>query len=841
MNVNITIDGKSFSVPEGLPVRKAAVKNGIYVPGICGHPYLPSVRDVKWSRQVFRGDEVIVGDYQDETAGDHGSCNLCLVQVEGKEGLVRACNTKAAEGMVVRTTGDDIIKARQEALSKILANHPHACLTCAQKEGCSLTECSSNVPEDQRCCILLNRCELEKIVDFIGLPDGTPKYEHEGFPKITDDFFFERDYNLCIGCLRCVRICRDVRGVDVLAATLKDGRVWVGTTEQGLLPDSYCRFCGACVEVCPTGALLDKPDSKPVLHGENAPCIDACPAGIDIPGYLRHIAIGDYASALNIIYDSVPFPGILGYVCFHPCESECKRSTLDDSIAICALKRFVYENAPHDQIKPLKKFAATGEKVALVGSGPAGLTAAFYLARAGHQVTLFEERGKPGGMLRYAIPEYRLPESVLDDELKVLDDLGVDIKTGMKLGEHFQLDDLTGGKYNAILIAIGANVSHKLGIPGEDTENVLQSLDFLSNVRQGKAGELFGKVVVIGGGNVAIDAAMTARRLGSDDVTMVCLEKPDEMPAHDWEIQQAVDEGIKVINGYGPAEFIVEKDKLRKIRFKRCTRVFDSQGKFNPRYNEAETTEIEADFALLAIGQQVGEIGGNIKTGPGNLIKVDPETMATNIPGVFAAGDGISGPASVIDAIASGRKAADAIDRSLGGKGIITDPMPDEVRDDPYLGRDENFHARIKIDKQIGDPSERAKSFDVIERSLTVEEAEAVALQCLRCNLRAMITPVHLPPDKWQPLNAENIAVITADEGVYQIADATKKVIKIVGTAGIKSALQDEVDNQADGALFCWEEDRMYSKRESELIQQHLQQYGEMPGSGGDDDLDDLY
>ena len=840
MKVQIKIDGREFVVPEGLPVRKAAIKNGIYVPGICGHPYLPSVREVRWVEKVYRGDEVIIGDYSQETAAEIGNCNLCLVKIEGEDELVRACETEAREGMVVRTRGDDINIARRRALAKILANHPHACLTCAQKEGCSLTQCSANVPEDERCCILLNRCELGKIVDFVGLPEGTPKYVPEGFPKLLGDPFFDRDYNLCISCLRCVRVCGDVRGVGALGATYKDDRIWLGTVNPGALAESYCRFCGACVEVCPTGALQDKADAKPVRKGEAPPCIDACPAGIDIPAYVRRIAEGDYSGALKVVYNKAPFPGILGYVCFHPCEEACKREVLDESVAICALKRFVYEHAPREDIHKPEKGVSTGKKAVVIGAGPAGLSAAYYLAIMGYEVEVFDRAEKPGGMLRYAIPEYRLPLSVVDDEIRALEELGVVFKMNTRLGVDIKLDELLSNSYDAVLLAVGASSGKRLGAPGEELEGVIQTLDLLGAVRQGKAPELHGKVIVIGGGDVAVDGAMTVGRLGADEVTMVCLEGRDEMPAHDWEIQQATEEGIVIKPGWGPVEFIGEDGRLAKIRFKRCTKVFDDAGRFAPEYDEQYTMEMEADFAVVTIGQQVdgGAFKGaaGLKFGAGGVIEVDSDTLAAGVKGLYAAGDAVIMPGSVIEAVASGWKAADSIDKFLGGEGIIDSREPDEVRDNPFLGKDENFHKYESQRQECLNPDERIINFEVIEKTFTTEQAETEALRCLRCHLRVLITPVFMPPDKWQALTVVNIAAAPASEGVYLLADEGKKVIKIAGTAYIRAGLEAECDIQAEGTLFCWEEDKMYSKRESELIQKHLQEYGEMPG-GEEDEL----
>lgn len=845
MEVQIQIDGKTFTVPEGLSVRKAAFKNGIYIPGICGHPALPPVREVRWVKEVHRGDEVIAGDFTDDTAADIENCNLCLVAVEDETELKRACETKAKQGMVVRTHGADIAAARRKALTEILAHHPHACLTCAQREGCSLTQCSANVPEDERCCPLLNRCELGRVVDYIGLPDDVPKYVPENFPKLYGDPFFDRDYNLCISCLRCVRVCNDVRGVKALGATLKNERIWVGTIESGELKESYCRFCGACVEVCPTGALRDKPDSVPVLRGEAPPCVEACPAGIDIPAYVRRIAEGDFAGALEVIYEKVPFPGILGYVCFHPCEDVCKRETLDESVSVCALKRFVYENTAAGDFQSPSMPQRTGKKAAVIGSGPAGLTAAYYLARAGHEVEVYEFADKPGGMLRNAIPLYRLPESVLDRELEPLFSLGVKFHTGRRMGRDFKLAELLESDCDAVLLAIGTTQPRMLGVPGENLEGVSQALELLKSVRQGKSLKLKGKVVVIGGGNVAVDAAMTALRLEADEATMVCLESRDEIPAHAWELEQATQEGVEVMHGWGPVEFISSNGRLSRVKFKRCTRVFDDDGNFNPQYDKSETTIMEADHVIIAIGQKSDEIALDgisvLNFERGGILNVDEDTLATSFPGLYAAGDIVTGPTSVIRAVAMGRKAADSIDKFLGGKGIDSgDREVDEVRDNPFIGRDEDFHRRHPVRPSSLDPVERVKDFSVIEETYSELDAAIEAQRCLNCHLRAAIVPPLMPPDKWQPLKLDVIAKVPVVEGVYQIADAAKKVTKIAGTVDIRAALGEELEAQSEGALFCWEEDKMYSKRESELIQRHLQAFGEMPG-GGADDLDDLF
>ena len=332
-------------------------------------------------------------------------------------------------------TAADLKKIRQQKLAPILARHPHACLACAQAAGCSRTQCSSNVPEDERCCPKFGNCELQAVVNHVGISSDTPRWIPTKQPVLDAEPLFVRDYNLCIGCTRCVRACEDLRGVGALGFVFDaKGGIQVGTLAP-TLAESDCRFCTACVEVCPTGAIIDK--RLPAGSREEAlvPCRSACPAGLDVPEYLRQIAAGRPDQALAVIRERVPLPGVLGRVCVHPCEDKCRRGEVNQAISICLLKRYAADAAGAGEKPSIPKLPATGKRVAIVGAGPAGLAAAFFLARKGHAAVIFEAEAQPGGMLRYGIPAFRLPPEVLEAEIQDILDLGVEIKTGHEGGK----------------------------------------------------------------------------------------------------------------------------------------------------------------------------------------------------------------------------------------------------------------------------------------------------------------------------------------------------------------------------------------------------------------------
>lgn len=831
--MKLVIDGQTVEARPESTILEAALEAQIYIPAICYHPDLPTFSKAEPSGEIFRGVEKITSE---ENAKYQG-CGLCIVEVDGRSGPVLSCETEAEDGMVIKTNTEKIKDKRQEALARILKDHPRACLLCTQKEGCSREPCSEDVPMEERCCPLLGKCELEKIADFVGVPQNPGKYKSLRIPLLDDEPLFKRDYNLCIGCMRCVRACKDLRGVEALGYVIKNGTTYLGTINGSKLKDAGCRFCGACVEVCPTGALTDiKPFTLSEKEKVLVPCRDACPAGIDVPAYVRAIGRGETDRALSIIYESAPLPGILGMVCHHPCEDVCRRKEIEEPISICGIKRFAAENGKLTHASPL--LPSTGKKVAVIGSGPAGLSTAHFLKLKGHQVTVFEREEKPGGILRYGIPAYRLPDAVLDSEISTVLD-GIELKTEAALGQDFQLKDLADEGFDCVFLCTGAGESKKLEIPGSDSEGVYWGLDFLKEINKGDKPALGENVAVIGGGNVAFDVALCCLRLGVRQVTVVCLECKSEMPAFNKEIDTAKEEAVRIMNSWGPKEIECADGKVKGVFLKKCTEVFDKKGNFSPQYDESVVEHIDADNVILSIGQEPDvdliSLPGMPEHDSSRLLRA--EDTRTNIPTVFAGGDATRGPSSVIEAVADGRKAADEIDRFLGGRGPVRTSGPQPAN--PEIGRDEQFCERLRVAMPCADPYERGKSFTPIELGYGEKEAGIEANRCLQCDLRLQITEAPLPPEKWILLDREALNEIPEKEGVYQLAGEKKMVTKIAGTQNLLQSLTAELDSE-NGKYFWFEEDPMYTKRESELIQQHLQKYGELPGAG-EEDLDDLF
>ncbi|NIM48548.1 MAG: FAD-dependent oxidoreductase [Gemmatimonadales bacterium] len=854
--IEFTIDEVEIRSPEGATILEAADAADVYIPRLCSHPDLPPVdpRELDPWEEIFQGS--VSRHHRGSTAltdvprhsGGYEGCLLCLVTISGRSAPVRACTTRVADGMQVATASAEIASRRRSQLKKLLASHPHACVQCAQRVGCALEPCSTNVAREERCCPIFHHCELRKVAEHIGIPDDTPRYRPANLPIIEDQPLLLWDTNLCIGCLRCVRMCRDVRKVDALGFVLSDDGEPVVGTRAPTLADSGCRFCLSCVEVCPTGALRLKFED-PRLDGERVTrCVAACPAGMDVPRYLREIRRGEFARADAVIREAAPFPRVLGQVCFHPCEEQCLRGTLSEPIAICALKRAAADHAGQAIWKSrLTPASPTGKKVAIIGAGPAGLTAGWFLKLKGHEISLFDSQPSPGGWLRDGIPRYRLSSRALEADIEDIIGLGIHCRMGVDVGRDISFAEVREG-HDAVFIAIGARGGKRLHCEGADLPGVESGLGLLKRIAAtGRTDDAtFGgdKIVVIGGGNVAIDVARTALRLGPEEVHLFCLEERPEMPAYRSEVAQAEHEGVVLHPGWGPSR-IVGADKVEQVEFRKCTAVFDHTGKFAPEFDESSGVSQEADRVLVAIGQEpavehLASIEGITHT-RGGYLRVDMDSMATSLAGVYAGGEIVSGPSSVVEAIGHGRRAASAIDRWLGGDGNIHFRWMEETDAESELGRVDRFSELPRVPVPRSSPDEAVQGFSPVERGYAPTDAVREAGRCLGCDLRLLLHPAPTPSQLWLELTAETLAEVPESEGVYQLLDENREVYAIKGVADLRRALTEIATTSTRAKFFQFDEDPMYSKRESELLQQYLQQHGCMPPGEAEDDLDDLF
>jgi len=509
---------------------------------------------------------------------------------------------------------------------------------------------------------------------------------------------------------------------------------------------SKCTSCGECAKVCPieveneyderlsTRKAAYKryaqaiPGAYAISKRGTAPCKATCPAHVSVQGYIALIREGKYREALELFKEAHPFPAICGRVCHHPCEGICTRGDVEEPLAIQYLHRFIADldlesEEPYVPQPEEERY----ERIAIIGSGPAGLSAAYFLRRNGYKVTVFEKLPVAGGMMAVGIPAYRLPRDILKAEIGIIEKMGVEIKTGITFGKDITLDSLKTDGYSAVFLATGLHLSRKLNVEGE--------VDFLRDAALQKPVKLGKRVVVIGGGNVAIDVALSASRLGAEQVRLICLEKRDEMPAWDYEIEEALEEGVEIINSLGPKRFVGEEGKLKAIELKRCTAVFDETGAFNPQYDETDLTTIEADTAIVAIGQAAdlsfSEKEG-IAVGPKGGLEADPVTLETPVPGVFAGGDVFYGPRSVVEAVACGKEAAESIHRYINGQDLREGREKDWSYSKPEIGA-EPLLPRTKMPRL--DLEERRGNFKEIALGFNEDQARIEAERCLKCGI----------------------------------------------------------------------------------------------------------
>ena len=539
-----------------------------------------------------------------------------------------------------------------------------------------------------------------------------------------------------------------------------------------------CVACGRCVEVCPAGAVklgqklctkdgpvqyprqelpdevkwgpekwsVDYRDKNRIncYDSGTAPCKTACPAHIAVQGYLKFAAQGKYREALQLIKRENPFPAVCGRVCNRRCEDACTRGTVDQAVAIDEVKRFIAQqdmDAEHRFIPtPVIPKVQGGfeEKIAVIGAGPAGLSCAYYLAEKGYKPTVFEKNEKPGGMLRYGIPSFKLEKDVIDAEIDIIRQMGVEIRCGVEVGKDVTLDGLRAQGYKAFYIAIGCQGGRKAGIPGEDAEGVMTAVDFLRTVGGDERYPVEGAAVVVGGGNVAVDVARSAVRCGAESVKMFCLEPQDKMPASEEELEEAAEDGVTMECGWGPKEILTENGKVTGIVLKRCVSVWDGEGRFNPSYNEDDTITIPCRRVFLSIGQSIlwGDLlkGSKVELGRGQGALADRLTYQTAQPDIFVGGDVYTGPKFAIDAIAAGKEAAVSLHRFVQPDTSLT------------IGR--NRREFIELDKKNAlidlnyDTAPRQKpgynealrrTFRDGRETFTEEQVKAETARCLGC------------------------------------------------------------------------------------------------------------
>ena len=694
----ICIDGTAVTAHPGQTVLQAALAAGVYIPHLCTHPDLPP----------------------------QGNCGLCVVRIDGAEEVVCACETPAKEGMHVTTHDETLDHQRSVAMELMLAGHPHDCTACKA----------------------YLKCELQAMMQYLGVAHARLRSVHRETNHInTNNPLIVREMERCIQCGRCVRACEEMRRVGVLRYNKSGGETYIGTQEDMPLGEAGCRFCGACVAVCPTGALQDAEGIfREDLPREQAlvPCQAECPAHIDIPAYIRAVEQGKPGDAVGIIREKVPFPLVLGYVCNHRCETGCKRTGLNDPLGIRNLKRYAVDN-DSEQVwkeKYLTTAKRTGKRVVVIGGGPCGLTAAFYLNKKGHDVTVLEKKPELGGPLTSGIPAYRLPIEGVRKEIQLILDSGVRAEVNREVTNAAALKD----DYDAVLLSVGVSRGKTLPIPGSDFKQVYTAMDVLADSRAEKdLGYLGQTVCVIGGGSVGFDTARSLVRKGKT-VKLLCIEQADKLLADEEDQSEAPEEGVEILPGRSFEAIEGTPEAVTGLRVHQVlSSTYDrATGKVTEVTVEGSQTVIPCDSVIFATGQHTGlldcpDLG--IRLNGRGFPEVDG--LKTSVEGIFAAGDAVTGISFVIDAIARGRDAASEIDKYLGGDGDIDETLVPRGRN-PEIGKLDGFAALPRVEQETVPAAERKVSGENVYHTYTCTQAECEAGRCLQCDLRKDISTVKL-------------------------------------------------------------------------------------------------
>ncbi|WP_353892871.1 FAD-dependent oxidoreductase [Proteinivorax hydrogeniformans] len=628
----------------------------------------------------------------------------------------------------------------------------------------------------------------------------------------------------CCGCgCFAMRLANEYLNNDIVRSNYKS-----------VVDESNCVACGECIDVCPTNALrlgqklcsenpIDetitkvtprdtewledkwntdyRENRKNTLDSGTAPCITSCPAHIPVQGYIKLASQGKYTEALELIKKHNPLPAVCGRICPRLCEEDCTRGDLDEAVAVDDIKKFIAQKDLDTETRyiPTKRHNYGDKKIAIIGSGPSGLTCAYDLAIDGYDITVFEKEEKLGGMLSLGIPSYRLEKDVIEAEIDVIRKMGVKFKTGVEVGKDITIEELRNQGFNAFYVAIGAQSGRKLGLEGEESKEVLSGVKFLKTLNLGQETNVQGKVVVIGGGNVAIDVARSSARLKNVLQTDIyCLEDRENMPAHKEEVEEALQEQVGINNSWGPSKIITENGKVKAVEFKRCISTFDQNGNFNPKFDESDKKVVPCDYVLMSVGQNFDY--GNLLEGEDvtltnrNTIKVDPITLQSSKSDIFSGGDVVSGPRLAIDAIAAGKEAAVSIHRFVqNGQSLV-------------FGRD--THSYIALDKENladlidydGTERQRIKhidgevsktTFKDLRGVFTEEEIEKETARCLGCGATKVDEYLCVGCGactlrcKFDAIDLERVHDVIG----YEIDDLPKKVIKKAVSRKAKIAL----------------------------------------------------